>query len=579
MNAPDYRTQISSPEDLKPPFGEGPLVRVLRLLRICPLLVWTTSIISPVFARPVQGQQQIQKRDNNANGGEDTINPAIWVPILVVTLVFAALSLVACVRRSMSRDIASLNAGSVNPTSTLATTGTMTRRRRRPRRTPSQISTKSLPPYMKEPGDHELVIYRGPQDLEDGHEPQGRIAMPTVAEGDEPSDLQTTAFNLSLHRVESHDTSTTNLIRNTPMRVSGDQIPGIRQSLDAPSITSSAQSHGSNAGLLPGHERMPSGDPGLGEAPPYSEAISGDVTMTTIPLNDPDPHPAIPPSSPVSVGPANVSMPEHSTEQGDNRRSRFSFLLNPFSTDSSSTNHSPYPLTSITNHATSPSLHSRTGSALSMESTDSSPNHRPTHHSSRSGSGSGFSILRGLRSRSPHNPRSGVPMSSPSTISVDSISAPLTHTLTRSEFRAPKGGLTADQIKLITSRDALESRRFGVPYGADAVAAFSASRLNVDAGVPPPDFESAMGSSTAVVQTETQPQTEPTETPTLADGDISVSVDLETAVTIPPERLEPGRSSPTPSSSLLSQAESRWDGRPDDASDCKADDTANCETN
>lgn len=34
------------------------------------------------------------------------------------------------------------------------------RRPRRNRRTPSQISTKSLPAYMKEPGDQELVIIR-----------------------------------------------------------------------------------------------------------------------------------------------------------------------------------------------------------------------------------------------------------------------------------------------------------------------------------------------------------------------------------------------------------------------------------
>lgn len=33
-------------------------------------------------------------------------------------------------------------------------------RRRRAARTPSQISTKSLPPYMKEPGDQELVIFK-----------------------------------------------------------------------------------------------------------------------------------------------------------------------------------------------------------------------------------------------------------------------------------------------------------------------------------------------------------------------------------------------------------------------------------
>ncbi len=35
-----------------------------------------------------------------------------------------------------------------------------TRITRRNRRTPSQISSRSLPAYMKEPGEHEVVIYR-----------------------------------------------------------------------------------------------------------------------------------------------------------------------------------------------------------------------------------------------------------------------------------------------------------------------------------------------------------------------------------------------------------------------------------
>lgn len=35
-----------------------------------------------------------------------------------------------------------------------------TRRNRRPRRTPSQISTISLPAYAKEPGEQEVVIFR-----------------------------------------------------------------------------------------------------------------------------------------------------------------------------------------------------------------------------------------------------------------------------------------------------------------------------------------------------------------------------------------------------------------------------------
>ena len=44
-----------------------------------------------------------------------------------------------------------------NQADAAATTRTE-RRARRTRRTPSQISTRSLPAYMKEPGEHELVI-------------------------------------------------------------------------------------------------------------------------------------------------------------------------------------------------------------------------------------------------------------------------------------------------------------------------------------------------------------------------------------------------------------------------------------
>lgn len=49
-------------------------------------------------------------------------------------------------------------AGSLNRNPAAPTTGAG--RTRRPRRTPSQISTISLPAYMKEPGDQELVIFR-----------------------------------------------------------------------------------------------------------------------------------------------------------------------------------------------------------------------------------------------------------------------------------------------------------------------------------------------------------------------------------------------------------------------------------
>ena len=50
-------------------------------------------------------------------------------------------------------------AGTTATNQATAATATRTERRaRRNRRTPSQISTRSLPAYMKEPGEHELVI-------------------------------------------------------------------------------------------------------------------------------------------------------------------------------------------------------------------------------------------------------------------------------------------------------------------------------------------------------------------------------------------------------------------------------------
>ncbi|KAJ2930648.1 hypothetical protein H1R20_g6448, partial [Candolleomyces eurysporus] len=80
-------------------------------------------------------------------------------------------------------------------------------------------------------------------------------------------------------------------------------------------------------------------------------------------------------------------------------------------------------------------------------------------------------------------------LNSPSLISLNSISAPLTHTLTRTEIAYPKSGPTAEQIKIIASRESIA--RFGVPYGPDAVAFASTSLLDVSQ--PPPDFDSVIG--------------------------------------------------------------------------------------
>ena len=68
---------------------------------------------------------------------------------------------VAPTRELTAAELAGGRTNSNNPTAAGTPAATQGRRSgRRNRRTPSQISTKSLPVYQKEPGDQELVIYR-----------------------------------------------------------------------------------------------------------------------------------------------------------------------------------------------------------------------------------------------------------------------------------------------------------------------------------------------------------------------------------------------------------------------------------
>ncbi|KAJ7291336.1 hypothetical protein C8J57DRAFT_214585 [Mycena rebaudengoi] len=89
-------------------------------------------------------------------------------------------SILACLRTSLRRHIASMDEGATVAAgsrelqlarSTNRSLAAHPHRSRHPRRTPSQISTVSLPAYMKEPGDQELVVSRGP-DAEDLTTPQ-----------------------------------------------------------------------------------------------------------------------------------------------------------------------------------------------------------------------------------------------------------------------------------------------------------------------------------------------------------------------------------------------------------------------
>ena len=106
--------------------------------------------------------------------------------------------------------------------------------------------------------------------------------------------------------------------------------------------------------------------------------------------------------------------------------------------------------------------------------------HQPSHSG---GSASMLSLL--SRTRSNGNLSAAEHLTSPSLISLHSISSPLTHTLVKTELTYPKGGPTPEQLKLISSRESFA--RFGRPYGADAIAfAASTSRADLE---PPPGFE------------------------------------------------------------------------------------------
>jgi len=194
-----------------------------------------------------------------------------------------------------------------------------------------------------------------------------------------------------------------------------------------------------------------------GEAPPYFEVVDANEE-----LESPEPTPTSPSTSP----------------ELNHRRSGFRNLLNRMS---------------MVSHATG---HNRTDSSRSAMSSSMSHGHEPStrggsgHRASPSVSGSllNASMFRTLsRQRSTHTLNSNR-LNSPSLISLNSISAPLTHTVTRTEYTYPKTGPTAEQLMVISSRESFA--RFGVPYGPDAVA-FAASSSRQDL-LPPPDFDSAV---------------------------------------------------------------------------------------
>ena len=353
------------------------------------------------------------------------------------------------------------------------------RRTRRQRRTPSQQSTHSLPAYAKEPGEQELVVaqwvpfivmiescahynfYRGlPEEDENISQP---LAIVVNADEDIGSSTETDSQTPSIP------------LQNAPAQIvllvegdtacdlsvrSGATGRNLRPASPDVDSTSSASIF-----QVDSHTSHNSPDP-RGEAPGYFVMGQATVNRAFTAPESPDTSAAL-----VTVG--SGSRPA-SPLLSSSRRSGFRALLGR---TAASRSHRAYPGSS--------------GSGISL--TIASPE-SPSHMHNRGASTTSLVSILGLsRQRSSASHNSSRPnLVSPSMISLNSISAPLTHTAVRTEFAAyPRQGLTPEQLQLISSREGLA--KFGRPYGPDAVAFTSLSVIDLVTGQKPPDFEAAVG--------------------------------------------------------------------------------------
>lgn len=104
-----------------------------------------------------------------------------------------------------------------------------------------------------------------------------------------------------------------------------------------------------------------------------------------------------------------------------------------------------------------PTSHARNQSSTSVESTGMAGGSTLSLHRAVSNS-----FLSNLRRKKSTNTLNSV--NNASTLSVNSISAPLTHTLQKTEFTYPRSGPTPEQVKLISSRESLVSEMWGVAF-------------------------------------------------------------------------------------------------------------------
>ena len=391
-----------------------------------------------------------------------------------------------------------------------ATVTTTRPRVRRTRRTPSQMSTTSLPVYMKEPGAQELVIFRGPEPMD---------ASNAIAEAREAEDHDDEGDSTLMNRSETPESPVGHHPQNRD-----ENAVSITSLLD-PSPrghhrNSSRDTVDSRSGLIePPYEVPSEAPPGYDFEPGHRESSSLPSIIVPPGLSASPEPPASPPHQIVTVSPVTPESPQN------NRRSRMASRVSNLLQFRNSSSISSIPSLTAPEGSARPLdtgvIPNAANSAISLNDPPvpqvTSPPHtvqqqqqqqHTRHRYSHSGGSSStlnlalpFRTISRTRSRSSNNlngvqaaaSRSQVNLASPSSLSLSlasgtsPISAPLPHTLVRTEIHFPRGGPTPEQVKLLSSRD--NPGRFGVPYGEQAIAHAEQSRLDL-ALDPPPVFES-----------------------------------------------------------------------------------------
>ncbi|KIO30145.1 hypothetical protein M407DRAFT_158524 [Tulasnella calospora MUT 4182] len=325
------------------------------------------------------------------------------------------------------------------------------RRRRRPRRTPSQISTKSLPPYMAQAGEQELVLARAREEDEDGSSSEGENGEGRPSQGD---------ITVSTPLLPEAGPS------GSQPPVAGE--PAVRPSMD--SHMSSQDTHVTNRSSMRLIDVR-------GEAPAYFEVVdesTQDHGLADIEQGRADPTP--PSSFRMSAalrrflpwGSSAVSQPGTDAQAQLPMRqvqSQVSLALTTVPTNSSSQHPSPNP-SRISNRSSHRLGHMPSSPSLSnlLGRTRSNSNARqPSNHSPQ-----------------------------PSRV----ISPPLPHSLVRASFAYPSGGPTPEQMAFLSSTASLI--RFGVPLNDDGTEVLQ----------PPPNFADIVNAGANASQTSLDPSTD-----------------------------------------------------------------------